>query len=90
VSAAKWTGHGRQPALAEHRKAVSAGRDARLVDKFNRLKALQASGANAAVIVRQTGFHGRPAPNHLRYPPFRPGTDAGSRGGPQRRHRALE
>ena len=59
VSAAEWSGHGRQPALAEHRKAVSAGRGARLTDKFNRLKALQADGATASAIVRQTGFHGR-------------------------------
>jgi transposase len=41
VSAAEWTGHGRQPALMEHRKAFSAGRGARLADKFNRLKALR-------------------------------------------------
>jgi transposase len=59
LSAAEWTGHGRQPALVEHRNAVSAGRGARLADKFNRLKALQASGATASAIVRQTGFHGR-------------------------------
>ena len=38
---------------------MSAGRGARLADKFNRLKALQASGATASAIVRQTGFHGR-------------------------------
>lgn len=45
--------------MVEHRKAVSAGRGARLTDKFNRLKALQASGATVSAIVRQTGFHGR-------------------------------
>jgi hypothetical protein len=59
LNAAEWTGHGRQPALVEHRNAVSAGRDARRADKFNRLKALQASGATASVIVRWTGLHGR-------------------------------
>ena len=58
-SAAAWTGHGRQPALVEHRKAISAGRGARLEDKFNRLKTLQASGANVSAIIRETGFHGR-------------------------------
>ena len=38
VNAAAWTGHGRQPALAEYRNAVSAGRGARLAGKFNRLR----------------------------------------------------
>ena len=57
--AAGRTGHGRQPALVEHRIAVSAGRGARLQDKFDRLKTLQASGATLSAIIRQTGFYGR-------------------------------
>ena len=59
MRAAAWTRHGRQPALVEHRNAVSAGRGARLAAKFNRLKALQASGATVSAIIRQTGFHER-------------------------------
>ncbi|MGI4748885.1 MAG: hypothetical protein ACRYFY_22980 [Janthinobacterium lividum] len=59
MRAAEWTGHGRQPALLEYRKAVLTGRGARLTDKFNRLKGLQADGASVSAIVRQTGFHGR-------------------------------
>jgi len=40
VITAEWTGHGRQPALAEHRHLVSIGRMARFTDMFNRVKAL--------------------------------------------------
>ena len=45
--------------MVEHRKTIPAGRGARLEDKFNRLKTLQASGATVLATIRQTGLHGR-------------------------------
>ena len=59
VIAAEWTGHGRQPALVEHRHLVSTGRMARFTDMFNRVKALQFAGDSVSAIVRQTRFHWR-------------------------------
>jgi hypothetical protein len=38
---AGWIGHGRQPALVEHRQLVSTGRRAVFMDMFDRVKALQ-------------------------------------------------
>jgi hypothetical protein len=52
-------GHGRQPALAEHRQLVSTGRRAVFTDMFNRVKALQLAGHGVTAIVRQTGFNWR-------------------------------
>jgi hypothetical protein len=56
---AGWIGHGRQPALAEHRQLVSTGRRAVFTDMFNRVKALQLAGHGVTAIVRQTGFNWR-------------------------------
>ena len=57
VIVAGWMGHGRQPALAEHRHPVSTGRRAVYTDMFNRVKALQLAGHGVGAIVCQTGFH---------------------------------
>ena len=59
VIAAGWVGHGRQPALAEHRQLVSTGRRARYTEMFNRVKALHLTGHGNRAIVRQTGFNWR-------------------------------
>jgi transposase len=55
---AGWIGHGRQPALAEHRHLVSTGRRAVFTAMFNRVKALQLAGHGVTAIVRQTGSTG--------------------------------
>ncbi len=57
VIVAGWMGHGRQPALVEHRLLVSRGCRAVYTDMFNRVKALQLAGHGVGAIVRQTGFH---------------------------------
>ena len=59
VIAAGWIGHGRQPALAEHRQLVSTGRRVIFTDMFNRVKALQLVGRGVTAIVGQTGFNWR-------------------------------
>ena len=59
VIVAGWMGHGRQPALVEHRHLVSTGRRAVYTDMFIRVKALQLAGHGVGAIVRQTGFHWR-------------------------------
>jgi hypothetical protein len=56
---AGWIGHGRQPALVEHRQLVSTGRRAVYADMFNRVKALQLAGHGVTAIIRQTGFSWR-------------------------------
>jgi Transposase len=53
VVVAGWIGHGRQPALVEHRQLVSTGRRAVLTDMFNRVKALQLASHGVTAIVRQ-------------------------------------
>jgi hypothetical protein len=52
-------GHGRQPALVEHRQLVSTDRGAVFTDMFNRVKALQIAGHGITAIVRQTAFNWR-------------------------------
>ncbi len=59
VIVAGWMGHGRQPALVEHRHMVSTGRRAVYTEMFDRVKALQLAGQGVGGIVRQTGFHWR-------------------------------
>ncbi|WP_408863366.1 ISL3 family transposase [Acidiphilium acidophilum] len=59
VIRAEWIGHGRQPALVEHRQLGSIGRRAVNTDKFNQVKALQLSGHRITAIVRQTKFSRR-------------------------------
>lgn len=56
---AGWIGHGRQPALVEHRQLVSTGRRAVFMDMFDRVKALQLAGHSVTAIVRQTRFNWR-------------------------------
>jgi hypothetical protein len=63
---AGWIGHGRQPALAEHRHLVSTGRRAVFTAMFNRVKALQLAGHGVTAIVRQTGFNRRTVAKWLR------------------------
>jgi hypothetical protein len=53
---AGWTGHGRQPALADHHQLILTGRRARYTEMFDRVKALQLAGHGVSAIVRQTGF----------------------------------
>ncbi len=59
VIVAGWMGHGRQPALVEHRHMVSTGRRAVYTEMFDRVKALQLAGQGVGAIVCQTGFHWR-------------------------------
>jgi hypothetical protein len=59
VIVAGWMGHGREPALVEHRHMVSKGGRAVYTDMFNRVKALQLAGQGVGAIVCQTGFHWR-------------------------------
>ena len=66
VITAASTDHGRQPALAEHRRLVSTGRMARFTDMFNRVKALQSAGDGVLAIVRQTKFHWRTVTKWMR------------------------
>jgi Transposase len=64
---AGWVGHGRQPALAEHRQLVSTGRRAVFADMFNQVKALQLAGHGVTAIVRQTGFNWRTVAKWVRH-----------------------
>jgi hypothetical protein len=66
VIVAGWVGHGRQPALVEHRQLVSTGRRAIYTDMFNRVKALQLAGHGVTAIVRQTRFNWRTVTKWMR------------------------
>jgi hypothetical protein len=52
-------GHGKQPALAEHRQLAREGRRATHESMFDRVKVLQAAGNGIRAIVRETGFNWR-------------------------------